>query len=216
MGCFTFIYALHLSLIKGRNEVFIIMDLSSRNLRPAPRPATQEVQSVESKTTNNRSRNYSKSPKLRMIACAIVCLVVLFGVYSVFFASNQKNLISTSKYQAVFLNDGQVYFGHIKHLDSQYIDLKDIYYVTSNSNSSTSSSTSSNNIQLVKLGCELHSPYDEMVFNMSQVIFWENIQDSGKVVTAINSFKHANPKGQNCSNLPQSTQQAPATTPAKQ
>jgi hypothetical protein len=40
-------------------------------------------------------------------------------------------------------------------------------------------------VSLAKLGSELHAPEDEMRINRDQILFWENLQDSGKVVQAI-------------------------------
>jgi hypothetical protein len=88
------------------------------------------------------------------------------------------------------------YFGHITKLTSNYFILKDVYYLTT----STTGNNQSANPQLTKLGCQqLHSPEDEMVINRNQVAFWENLQDSGKVVQAIKQFQQQNPNGPNCS-----------------
>jgi hypothetical protein len=81
--------------------------------------------------------------------------------------------------------------------------LKDVYYLTT---STTNDNSHAANPQLTKLGCQqLHSPQDEMVINRSQVAFWENLQDSGKVVQAIKQFKAQNPNGPNCSSTSNST-----------
>lgn len=118
--------------------------------------------------------------------------------------TSQSKLVDTNKYQAVFLNGGATsgsvayttYFGHVTKLTGSYVVLKDVYYLT------TTTSTDQNqaaNPQLTKLGCQqLHSPTDQMVVNMNQVAFWENLQDSGKVVQAIQQFKKQNPNGPNC------------------
>jgi hypothetical protein len=37
----------------------------------------------------------------------------------------------------------------------------------------------------VKLGNEIHGPEQEMQISSSQVIFWENLKNDGKVVDAI-------------------------------
>ncbi|HET9850096.1 MAG TPA: hypothetical protein VFP35_00485 [Candidatus Saccharimonadales bacterium] len=130
---------------------------------------------------------------------AAVALYVALGGGS----SNESGQIQKNKYQAVFLNGGATsgsvayttYFGHITSLNSRYFILKDVYYLTTNQTSSNGQV----NPQLTKLGCQqLHSPYDEMVINRSQVAFWENLQDSGKVVQAIKQFQQQNPNGPNC------------------
>ena len=132
---------------------------------------------------------------------------------------SESKQIDTTKYQAVFLNGGSTsgsvayttYFGHITTLNNNYLVLKNVYYLTTSSTSSTDTSATT---QLTKLGCQqLHSPYDEMVINRSQVAFWENLQDSGKVVTAINQYIKQNPKGPDCS-ATSSTGTGTTATPA--
>jgi hypothetical protein len=44
-----------------------------------------------------------------------------------------------------------------------------------------------------------------MVINRSQVAFWENLQDSGKVVQAIKKFQQQNPNGPDCTATSSST-----------
>jgi len=109
---------------------------------------------------------------------------------------NEKQYVDTTKLQAVFLNTGQVYFGNIKTLNSSFFVLTNIYYLqTSSSGTSANASTS---VSLVKLGCELHEPYDQMVINRTQVTFWENLQDNGQVAKAVSTFQKDNPNGQKC------------------
>lgn len=116
--------------------------------------------------------------------------------------NGEARKINESKYQAVFLNGGvtsgsvtySTYFGKITSLNKDYIVLKNVYYLTD-----TQTEEGQSNPQLTKLGCQqLHSPQDEMVINRSQVAFWENLEDSGKVVQAIKQFQQQNPNGPNC------------------
>ncbi|HSX30338.1 MAG TPA: hypothetical protein VLE99_00270 [Candidatus Saccharimonadales bacterium] len=94
---------------------------------------------------------------------------------------NERQYIDSTKYQAIFLNNGQVYFGHISALNSQYVRVTNIYYLTQGNDSSSYS--------LIKLGCQqIHDPYDAMVINRDQVTFWENLQDDGKVASSIKQY----------------------------
>jgi len=81
---------------------------------------------------------------------------------------------------------------------------------TSNNGSTTSTTAANTNVSLVKLGCELHSPYDQMIINREQVTFWENLQDSGQVAKAVKTFEQQNPNGQKCAD--QSTSNNASTT----
>jgi hypothetical protein len=147
----------------------------------------------------------------------LLAAVALYLGFSGTPTTSESKQVDTTKYQAVFLNGGATsgsvayttYFGHITKLNGSYLVLKDVYYLTTANSTDTSQAA---NPQLTKLGCQqLHSPYDEMVVNRNQVAFWENLQDSGKVVTAINQFKKQNPTGPNCTASTSNTQ-TPAST----
>lgn len=193
---------------------------SASSPQPAPRPSAPQ-----------RHKHFDwQSRAVRIewfIFTSLVALVLLIATGWLMFTNtsttSEAKQIDSSKYQAVFLNGGATsgavayttYFGHITKLNNNYLILKDVYYLTT---SSSNSSSQAANPQLTKLGCQqLHSPYDEMVINRNQVAFWENLQDSGKVVQAIKQFQKQNPNGPNCSasnstNTPSSTQQS--TTPS--
>ncbi|MEO8862943.1 MAG: hypothetical protein ABI354_01325 [Candidatus Saccharimonadales bacterium] len=115
-------------------------------------------------------------------------------------SGNEGKYVAHDRMQAIFLNGGQVYFGKIKNLNDKYIRASDIYYLRVNQTVQPNSNAAANNqdIALVKLGCELHGPNDEMVINQSQVIFWENLKADGQVAKAVAQFKQQNPNGQKC------------------
>lgn len=113
----------------------------------------------------------------------------------------EKDYVDSSRLQAVFLNTGQVYFGNITSLNNKYFVLTNIYYLQQTNGSTANGSNSSSagsNVTLVKLGCELHEPYDQMVINSDQVTFWENLQDNGQVAKAVSTFEKQNPNGLKC------------------
>jgi hypothetical protein len=150
----------------------------------------------------------------------LLAAVSLFAAFSGNGVKSEADKINTKQYQAIFLNGGvtsgsvsySTYFGHITKLNSNYAVLNDVYYLTDQGSASASQAASP---QLTKLGCQqLHSPEDEMVINRSQIAFWENIKDDGKVVQAIKQFKQQNPNGPNCSqqSSSNSSQTQPATT----
>ncbi len=112
-------------------------------------------------------------------------------------AQNQSSeQIDSNKYQAVFLTNGQVYFGKLTDNGGNYLKLTDIYYLQSqdqkNVQSAGTNTNSQSNLTLIKLGKELHAPEDQMEISRQQVLFWENLQANGKVVQAINDYKKNN------------------------
>lgn len=102
-----------------------------------------------------------------------------------------------SQFSAVFLTNGQVYFGKM-YSDStdQEVDLREIYYLQVNQNlqQPAGQSTTSNqqpSVTLVKLGNELHGPNDRMHINRQQILFIESMKSDSKVVSAINAYQPA-------------------------
>ncbi len=195
------------------------MDFSNRTAQPQP-SAAPAPRSAGNTTPGNIGQNgghvghggkkgkgINKGEWSRIITVLAVAVVaILIGAVIALIVTSNSNIkdegkyVDTSKLQAVFLNTGQVYFGHIQSLNSKYFRVTDIYYLqTANGSSSSASSSTSNNITLVKLGCELHEPYDQMIINSSQVTFWENLQDGGQVAKAVATFQQQNPQGQKCS-----------------
>jgi len=109
---------------------------------------------------------------------------------------NNGGDVQSSNYQALFLSNGQVYFGHLTAVDNDYVKLTDIYYLQVQQTvqpSSSSSSSSNQQVSLAKLGNELHGPEDEMYVAHDQVLFWENLKSSGKVVQAITAYQNSHP-----------------------
>jgi hypothetical protein len=175
------------------------------------RTATGENQDAESAGTginvkrnssNKKSDSNGKWARIGVLA-ALAAVVILIIALIVLEASNnnnstnkttESNYVRTDKFQAVFLNTGQVYFGNLATLNSSYFVLTNIYYLqTANGGSSSSTPSSNSSVTLVKLGCELHRPYDQMVINRSQVTFWENLESTGQVATAIAKYQQQNP-----------------------
>ena len=101
--------------------------------------------------------------------------------------------VKKDRYQAVFLTNGQVYFGKINKMDANNIVLNDIYYLQQAAdvqNSEDKEATAAQNqLTLAKLGKELHGPEDVMYIERSQVLFWENLTEKSQVVETIDKEK---------------------------
>ncbi len=85
-----------------------------------------------------------------------------------------------SQYQAVLLDNGQVYFGKLEAADSEFPVLKDVYYIQSKVDPQTKAV---NNV-LVRRGKEWHSP-DRMVLNSRHVILMEPVGADSQVAKLI-------------------------------
>jgi hypothetical protein len=179
------------------------MDFTNRSAQPsAPSPSSNAPASAGSSKKKRDRGRWSRIGIVTIVGLVVVLLVALVAFIGFTGDNSEDKYVDSSKLQAVFLNTGQVYFGNIKALNDKFFVLNNIYYLQqTNANSSANSSASSgtnNNVTLVKLGCELHEPYDQMVINSGQVTFWENLQDNGQVAKAVASFEKQNPNGLKC------------------
>ncbi|HVV66972.1 MAG TPA: hypothetical protein VHB72_02790 [Candidatus Saccharimonadales bacterium] len=174
------------------------------NRAPSPQGVASNQPAAPAPTKKNR-KNSGKWTRIGIVAigAAVVILLIALIVLLIFGGGKSEDkYVDNNRLQAVFLNTGQVYFGNVKTLNNKFFVLTNIYYLqATNSNGSSSSASTSNsasNVTLVKLGCELHEPYDQMVINSDQVTFWENLQPGGQVAKAVSTFEQQNPNGQKC------------------
>lgn len=175
----------------------------------APAPEHKEDKKTESKAQPTGGKLMRLAYSVMLIGIVVLLAAIVLGIARGNSGNGESGYVMSNKYQAVFLTNGQVYFGNITSLNSKYLALGNVYYLTQ---SSAEGSTSSN-YSLIKLGCQqIHDPYDQMVINRDQVSFWENLNADGKVVQSINEFKKQNPNGPDCSQVSSQTQASGTTT----
>ncbi|NQU99481.1 MAG: hypothetical protein HQ538_01975 [Parcubacteria group bacterium] len=181
-----------------------------------------------SKTTSRPvSKGSADTSKPVMLTLVFLTLAVLILGVSVAFGAiysekmRKANMVNldNDKYHAVFLSNGQVYFGLLSSYNTDHPKLSDIYYLqlaqspqaasegqaTESTEATTEGEESSEaagqvleqpgdtgsdqGLTLIKLGEELHGPEDSMILNKEQVLFIEQLKDDGKVVKAIEDYK---------------------------
>lgn len=206
------------------------MDFTPRNDSPAPNSNHLPHSPASVSPAKKRSERSLGNSLLRYSTLILLfsTAILMLAVAAAFARGNREkeaNFVKGKQLQAVFLNGGQVYFGNITSMNSSYISMANIYYLRVNQSVQPNASTtsSSNDVSLVKLGCELHGPEDQMVINQTQVIFWENLKTDGQVAKAVAQFQKDNPKGQDCAtqnaatpNTAAPTTTTPTTTKPKQ
>jgi len=106
-------------------------------------------------------------------------------------------------YQAVFLSNGQVYFGKVEKNNKAEVVLEDIYYLQvtrplQQTQEGQEQANPQGELSLVKLGNELHGPTDAMHINRDQILFIEDLKDDSNVFQAITNYKNGqNPPEEN-------------------
>lgn len=142
---------------------------------------------------NNLKKNNRKIVAIIIGVIVAVAVVVLSGWF--LSRSSTAATIDSSKYQAVFFTNGQVYFGKLKPVNASYFKLTDVFYIqaqesdaATDSENPQQTSTQSTDIRLIKLGSEVHGPDDEMIISKEQVLFFENLKKDGKVSDSITKY----------------------------
>lgn len=163
-----------------------IQPLPTTPIPPSERPVsrTHPVQAVSSKSGPAPKK---KNQKKRPILIALVALVLLGAVIAWQMLSTQ---IQSDKYQAVFLNNGQVYFGKLHGYYGDKAYMTDVHYFQANSQTTSKDSDSGNQL-LVKLGSEVHAPEGKLILNKDAILFVENLTDGSKVTEAIKNETQA-------------------------
>ena len=118
-----------------------------------------------------------------------ILIIVLGGAYFLKLLPAPFIPASGSDIQAVFLTNGQVYFGKLVGEEEAFPVLKDVYYLQVSQPLQGGASQGTSNINLIKLGGELHGPTDMMRISRSSILFIEDLSPSSKVLQAINSLK---------------------------
>ena len=99
----------------------------------------------------------------------------------------ERQLIDKDAYQAVFLSNNQIYFGHLTmNSSTDYLKLLDVYYIQINERDKRKN-------QLVRLGdTEPHGPNNEMILNNEAILFWENLKSDSPIAQGIETLKLQN------------------------
>ncbi|HSX27204.1 MAG TPA: hypothetical protein VLG25_00290 [Patescibacteria group bacterium] len=180
------------------------MDFNNRENHPAPR--VSENTSVPAPRSSRGAKKFIgwRLASVALLFSATVVVVALILYVALGGPASENKYVQSDKYQAIFLNGGQVYFGKIKTMNDKYLQMDDIYYLSVEQQvqpDQKDQTKTQSKVTLVKLGCELHRPNNSMIVSRDQVIFWENLKDdSGEntVPGAIKKYIADNPKGQTC------------------
>ena len=167
--------------------------------RAASNEAVDDEPAVHRTTATSHHAAAAKQPKqkknFKWLIAAIIVLAVLAGGWFAWQKLSVDNGIDSGKYQAVFFTNGQVYFGKLTVLNDGHLKLTNVFYVQSQDDTKTEKAAegevaaNQNNMQLIKMGNEVHGPEDAMIINRDQVLFYENLKPDGKVSQTINEYK---------------------------
>lgn len=174
----------------------------NRTVPAEPRPGTDERTNFEDRLPETPARSVRRSSKGPWVLF-ITIIIVLAVVGYIFRDKLFKGYASVGKanFQAVFLTNGQVYFGKLSDKGGRYAALNNVYYLqvtpvlqTGTEGQPGVGQQQQQQLSLVKLGNELHGPVDEMHINRDQILFIEDLKEDGRVVQAIKDYESGKQK----------------------
>jgi len=148
-----------------------------------------------------RQKRFGKNSTERMVVkysvliAAVLLLVALIDSNTGFFSSLKSSHAARAKWQAVFLVNDQVYFGHLSPHGMGYFVLKDSYYIQSvrvplalppqaEGQAQPEQQFETRN-ELVKVTGDLHEPENEIFIPKEQILFWQNLRSDSAIVRTI-------------------------------
>jgi hypothetical protein len=117
----------------------------------------------------------------------IVSLALVFvagAVLALWTSRGASTVKFDTTYQAVLLDNNQVYYGKVQGLGTPFPVLTDVYYVQQQVNQQTKEVKN----VLIRRGTEWHAP-DRMVINASHIILVEPVSPNSKVAQLIADSK---------------------------
>lgn len=86
--------------------------------------------------------------------------------------------LGRAQYQAIFLTNGQTYFGRYYDRIGAYAKIEDVYYLQQTANADPSQVPDT---KIVRRGSELHEPAPRMVVPKSAILFVEDLTDGSPI-----------------------------------
>ena len=125
--------------------------------------------------------------KWRMVLIGVVILtaLTLVGCEK---QTTGSNLTFTTEYQAVFMENGQVFFGKLQNAGSAYPQLKNVFYIRQQVNPETKEVRQ----VLIRRGNELHKP-DQMYINAGHIAIIEPVAADSQVAKLIREAEAQKP-----------------------
>lgn len=166
---------------------------------PRPRPSMESIRAREKITSQPVQKTKKSKRKPLIIIASIIVSILLLGTagWMTYRQIQTNSLIDTSKYQAVLLSNGQWYFGKLHKAGDESYKLTNVFYLerqngTDAENTDQKQLSDTTKPVLVKLGNEIHAPEDVMIIKDEQLIFYENIKDSGQVASLMKEYLDKN------------------------
>jgi hypothetical protein len=125
---------------------------------------------------------------MKNILWAVIAVLVVAGLGVAFWNYRPHIPDVSTAYQAVLLDNGQVYYGKPDHTDGEFSVFTDLYYIQSQTNPETKETKN----VLIRRGNEWHAP-NRTALATRHIILIEPVTPGSKVAQLIAELKAKNP-----------------------
>lgn len=180
------------------------MDINNVNTARSERQTTgRPTRLMQPVVTGHGTPVLQRPPRLRLspvykVLIGSLGLVLLAVVTWLFILAPATLYIDRGKYQALFLTNGEVYFGTLHDVGFGHMVLSDVYYIQAQTTTNIGTTGEVQNAtgvtqgqaKLLKLGSEVHGPDGKMIVRKDQILYFENLKADSQVTTLINQDKN--------------------------
>ncbi|MEK7631578.1 MAG: hypothetical protein AAB445_01755 [Patescibacteria group bacterium] len=118
----------------------------------------------------------------------LLLVVIVLSIGSLCFQRTWQKYQRRQYYQAVFLTNDQVYYGHLRDWDKQQVLLTDVYYAQAAADASSKEAAQPQYV-LVKLSDHATGPQNKLFINREHILYVEDLQPSSQIVQVIQTGK---------------------------
>ena len=121
---------------------------------------------------------YADGLGLRLARVGIAIGVFLLAILIVRVWDFTIPRVGAARYQAVFLENGQTWFGHFRDRIGPYAAMDSVYYVQTKASQDPDVPPTS---QLIRRGNELHAPDPQLLIPKTAILFIEDLRDDSPI-----------------------------------
>lgn len=118
----------------------------------------------------------------------LLLVVILLSIGSFCFQRAWQQHQRRQYYQAVFLTNDQVYYGHLRNWSRDQVLLTDVYYAQAAAETSTTTESQPQYL-LVKLSAHATGPQDKLFINRDHILYVEDLRPDSQIVQVIQGTK---------------------------
>ncbi len=141
---------------------------------------TEEL-TFKSMENEKKSNNGKKGIALLVVGIIVLVAIIVFLVMTIFISPARGD-----NWYALFLTNGQTYFGQISKQNSDLIVLKDVHYLQMQQVPPLEEGEEpQSQLSLMSVKDEIHSPEGEVQINRDHVLYVQKLRENSQIISGI-------------------------------